>query len=556
MSETLISDAVPRSRKDLVISLLRSPLSDRRFWWAQAMVAVVVLINLGAGFTQDRVVIFTPSFVWTLLLLVPVVYAGRTFGRVGSFATATPGIVALSSTELFLSHTGAELWGAWSILAMVIVTAILVGDRFEDQQAIAKAKTATEVSRALRTSEERFRLAFEGSMAPTVFSDQDGIFLAVNDAFCQMSGRTREELIGHDSKHFTYPEDIGASEEAYRRIITGEIDNVRYAKRIVHENGRIVVAEVSMCSARDESGKAIYFVSSVRDVTEERTLAAQLSHQALHDPLTGLPNRALLHDRLAAAYERAVRHGSRSALYMLDLDDFKGTNDTFGHQMGDQLLVAVAHRLEKVTRSSDSLCRFGGDEFVYVAERLTGETDAEEIVARLLGVFTEPFLVAGIAIEQRASIGVVVSDAASDKDYAELVQNADTAVYEAKRRGRGQYVLFTAAMSELVSDRFTLTQDLGNALTLNELSMHYQPIVDLGTGEIAGYEALMRWRHPERGWVTPDVFIPLAEQSDLIVKLGAFALGEATAAATSWDREFGILPPPVRGGQSLSPPVP
>ena len=257
----------------------------------------------------------------------------------------------------------------------------------EDRAIGSDAASAT----ALAQSEQRFRLAFEGNMAPMVFSDQDGLFLAVNDAFCRMSGRTKEELVGHDSKHFTYPEDIGITEDVYRRIKSGEINDYRYGKRFLHKNGRIVVAEVSICAARDEAGVAINFISSVRDITEERALAAQLSYQALHDPLTGLANRALFDDRLVQARSRTAREGKLGAVLLLDLDDFKGVNDAYGHLVGDQLLVTIANRFEQVTRSTDTLCRFGGDEFLYLAEGLATSAEAELIAERLLRALAEPF---------------------------------------------------------------------------------------------------------------------------------------------------------------------
>jgi len=396
---------------------------------------------------------------------------------------------------------------------------------------------------ALAQSEQRFRLAFEGNMAPMVFSDRNGNFLAVNDAFCRMSGRTREELIGNDSKHFTYPEDIGITEEVYRRINSGETDEVRYGKRFLHTNGRIVVAEVSISPARDESGEAMYYVSSVRDTTEERELAAQLSFQALHDPLTGLANRALFDDRLAQAHARVLRQGGSCAVLLIDLDDFKGVNDVYGHLVGDELLASIARRFEDVTRSSDTLCRFGGDEFLYLAEGLTSPTEAEQIAQRLLHALTDPFRFKDVHIEQRASAGIVIWDA-TNANVAELVQNADAAMYEAKRRGHGLHVVFTSDMRHEAASRFALIQDLRQAVGSGQLVMHYQPIIDLATTDVVGFEALMRWSHPDRGWVPPDVFIPLAENSDLILELGAFAIREAVTAAGSWE---------PRGARAISP---
>ena len=393
-----------------------------------------------------------------------------------------------------------------------------------------------ETEAALALSEQRFRLAFEGNMAPMVFSDQNGLFLAVNDEYCKMTGRSNAELVGRDSKHFTYPEDIGVTEDVYRRIESGEIDDVRYGKRFVHTNGRIVSAEVSMRPARDEEGKILYFISSVRDVTEERTLAAQLSHQALHDPLTGLANRALFDDRLEQAHARITRQGGFGAVLLLDLDDFKGVNDAYGHLVGDQLLVTLAGRFESVTRSTDTLCRFGGDEFLYLAEGLATKTEAEQVARRLLDALHDPFDFDGIRLEQRASVGIVIWDG-TNMNNVDLVQNADAAMYEAKRKGHGHVVVFTPDMRKEAVSRFALAQELRQAISNGELRMHYQPIIDLETTDVVGFEALMRWNHPERGWIPPDVFIELAEQSELIFDIGAFALHESVAAATSWTRE-------------------
>jgi PAS domain S-box-containing protein len=183
-----------------------------------------------------------------------------------------------------------------------------------------------------------------------------------------MLGHSRAEIVGKNITSFTHPEDRGIAEEAHRRLTSGEVDQVSYVKRDLHKDGRVIDLEVSKSSARDASGSRLYFVISVRDITEERALSAQLTHQALHDSLTGLANRVLFEDRLSQANARAVRQGGFSAVLLLDLDDFKRVNDTLGHVVGDQLLVALARRFDKVIRPADTLCRFGGDEFLYLAE--------------------------------------------------------------------------------------------------------------------------------------------------------------------------------------------
>ena len=392
-------------------------------------------------------------------------------------------------------------------------------------------------------AEQHFRLAFEDNMAPMVFTDLQDCIIAANDAFCAMMGRNRNELIGFDSKPFTYPDDVGITEASHARFLQDEIRQVRYVKRYLHKDGRMIVAEVSKSPARDKTGKTLYFIISERDITEERMLTAQLSHQALHDPLTGLANRALLDDRLAQAHSRILRQGGHGALFLLDLDDFKGVNDTYGHLVGDQLLEGVARRLDGVTRTTDTLCRFGGDEFLYLAEGISGSDEAALIAERFLRSLDEPFVIGELTLEQRASLGVVVWDS-SDAEVSDVLRDADVALYEAKRLGKGRQFVYVPGMHHQVVNRFSIVQELRQAVASDQLAMHFQPIVRLSTNEVVGFEALMRWHHAERGWVPPSDFIPLAEQSGLILDLGAFALHESITAASEWGRSKDSLSEP------------
>lgn len=388
----------------------------------------------------------------------------------------------------------------------------------------------------LQSLEERFRLAFEENMAPMSFAGADDRILAVNDAFCEMVGFAREELIGRDSTPFTHPDDIGLTEATHRRALNGEATRERYVKRYVRKDGQVIDVEVSRSPARDAEGNLLYFVFSERDITEERKLTAQLSHQALYDSITGLANRTLLENHLAKARANVKRRGGLNALFLVDLDDFKGVNDTQGHLIGDQLLIGVARRFESVTRPSDTLCRFGGDEFLYLAEGLTSLADAYGVARRLLATLATPFQFLDIAIEQRATIGIVVWGS-DDCDDLDLLQNADVALYDAKRHHRGDVVIYEPSMHEEASHRFVMIQELRNALAHGELELYYQPIVRLSDTRVVGFEGLIRWRHRERGWVPPSEFIPLAERSDIIFDIGLLAIESAVLTASHWAKD-------------------
>lgn len=445
-------------------------------------------------------------------------------------------VLVLYSSDV-LAFDAMTVQGLADLLREIELALVRIDSMTATRNALVKAtgavKALSAVEHALSESEQRFRLAFEDNMSPMIFNDLEDRAIAVNDAFCQMVGYPREELLGQDSRVFTHPDDVGITERTHERLVNGEINQARYVKRYLRKDGGVVISEVSRSAARDEEGTILYFVASERDITEERALTAQLSSRALHDPLTGLANRALFEDRMSHAFTRTGRSGGLGAVLLLDLDDFKGVNDTHGHAMGDQLLVSIAHRFEKVTRSSDTLGRFGGDEFLYLAEDLKSPEEAILIAERLQSALQRRFDVDGQAVEQRASIGIVLWNG-TEGSCREFLQNVDVAMYHAKRQGKGRHAVFAPEMRREVSSNFELLQELRHALDAGELTMHYQPIVRLDTLEVVGFESLMRWAHPVRGMVPPNVFIPLAEQSDLIFRLGAFAIEQAVETASAW----------------------
>ncbi len=281
--------------------------------------------------------------------------------------------------------------------------------------------------------------------------------------------------------------------------------------------------------------------SRLRGVASQATIAIRnarllenMRHQALHDSLTGLPNRALILDRVEQMQARARRSGSEAAALFLDLDGFKQVNDTLGHEAGDRLLKSVASRLLATLREGDTIARLGGDEFVVLVEASTPTGSPEFVAERLLDVLREPFDVDGAAranVRITASIGIARGNRISATD---LLRDADIALYEAKADGRDRYVTFRREMQAAVEDRLTLELDLRSALERGEYYLMYQPIFDLETGSVLGVEALLRWNHPERGIVQPDDFIPLLEETKLIIDVGRWVVAEACRQAKEW----------------------
>src|SRR5215813_630981 len=274
-------------------------------------------------------------------------------------------------------------------------------------------------------------------------------------------------------------------------------------------------------------------LGSMMDVSERKMLEEQLTHQALHDPLTKIANRVLFRDRVDHALSKQRRDNTTLAVLFLDLDNFKSVNDSIGHGAGDKLLLAVAQRLQDCLRSSDTAARLGGDEFAVLVESVRSTDEAVMIAERIKTVFREPLIIDGKEVFMGTSIGIAQSGpnvTTSD----ELLRNADLAMYRAKNEGKGDYVVFEQRMHEALVERLELELDLRFAIENNEFTIHYQPIVDLGSEEMLGMEALVRWNHPRYGMLAPMKFIPLAEETNLIVPLGEWILDEACRQAKVW----------------------
>jgi diguanylate cyclase (GGDEF)-like protein len=280
-----------------------------------------------------------------------------------------------------------------------------------------------------------------------------------------------------------------------------------------------------------------------------REREGQLRHQAFHDPLTGLANRALFTDRLAHALAR-VRRPQPTTVLLADLDDFKLVNDTLGYAAGDLLLAAVAERLRATVRPGDTVARFGGDEFAVLVEDTDSPEMARQAAQRIAEALAHPFPVAGNDMIVRASVGVVTDDGGADAET--LLRNADSAMYEAKRLGKARYALFEPAQADATLQRLRLKTDLTLALERDQLHLHYQPIVAVDTGRLTGFEALLRWTHPELGPIPPDRFIPLGEDNGMILPIGRWVLSRACAEAARWQQLRPAGTPPLRMAVNVS----
>ena len=353
----------------------------------------------------------------------------------------------------------------------------------------------------------------------------------------QLVGVSSEELIG-TSYVALLDENDGARLRSILADLATSADPSASATaeyRLRHQDGswRSVESIVSN-QTTDPTVKGL--VLNTRDVTDRKLLQEELAQQAFHDSLTGLSNRAVFRDRVEHTLARATRTGSRSAVFLLDLDGFKTVNDSLGHDAGDQLLIAAAQRLQFQGRSSDTVARIGGDEFGILLEDDADETSARAMADRLLAAFSVPFEVRGRELFVRATIGIALS-VAGESNTDEMIRNADTAMYAAKAAGKARYEFFRPFMHARALERFEVQADLEVALIRHEFVVHYQPIVDFETGKALSVEALVRWNHPTRGLLGPLEFIHIAEDTGVIVPLGLWVLGQACRQTVAWRAE-------------------
>ena len=388
---------------------------------------------------------------------------------------------------------------------------------------IANLKASEET---LRASEARFRSYFELPLVGIGLTGADKRWWEVNERLCEMLGYRRTQLLSLNWPELTHPDDLTAELAQFDRLVNQRIKGYSLDKRFLRQDGTLLYASVSTGCVRRPNGVVDYFVTVVQDISERRRAEEQLHRLSRHDTLTGLPNRTLLSDRLQQAVVRAMLNHTQVGVLLVDLDHFKRINDTLGHSVGDQVVREAAARLQRCIRENDTISRQGGDEFVILLPDLTVNDEADRIAQRVLEAMGEPFRLEDHELHISCSIGVSLSP--RDGHTAEnLLKNADNAMYRAKDLGRNNYQHYQSGATQLARERLILETSLRHAVKREQMEMYYQPKWDFRSQSITGAEALIRWNHPDRGLLPPARFIPIAEDSDLILTLGEWALRAA-----------------------------
>ena len=448
----------------------------------------------------------------------------------GAFAIDVP-------VAAFMKEIRTQSYGVGLLLFAMLATVGIVVSIFHFRHTREREAAAAEI----HTQNTRFKAALGNMGEGLCMFDADKRLVICNERYGKMYqlpsdllqvGTPHSAIIAHRVSHGILKGDTNSGAVEQKTAALGQLPVDTSSSRTDElSDGRLI------CITRQPMAGGGY-VATHTDVTEQRRSEAKIAHMALHDTLTGLPNRALLNERLEHALSR-VERGDIVAAHILDLDHFKQINDTLGHSVGDKLLQMVGERLKALVRDTDTIARMGGDEFAIVQVTLSQAADATAHAQRVIAAISEPYEIEGLQVVTGTSIGIAV--APTDGTSADqLIKNADLALYRAKGDGRGTFRFFELGMDAQMQARRALEHDLRKALTASEFDLHYQPVIDLASDKINGCEALIRWHHPEKGMVPPGSFIPLAEETGLIVPIGEWVVRQACMTAARWPADIKI----------------
>jgi diguanylate cyclase (GGDEF)-like protein/PAS domain S-box-containing protein len=459
-------------------------------------------------------------------LSLPDSFGINTFSKVHAHAPHIP-IVVLTGTddeELGLSAVKA---GAQDYLIKGRVDSQLLS------RTVSYAIERKRFEKALSESEKRLRSVVESVREVIFHIDPQGTFTFLNSAWTKIFGHAVTSCLGRKLQDFVFDEDLPHIQEPFAQLLRGEQESVRFESRFLTQDGRPIWMEVEMAHGLDDRGCVIGTVGTLNDISQRKSNEERLLYMATHDGLTGLPNRSLFEDRLGHAIAQSTRIHRMVAVIFLDLDQFKIVNDSMGHDQGDILLGIVASKLLDSVRTGDTVARLGGDEFAVVLSELETDADAIAVARKIMKSLDQPVCLNGQDLCVAGSIGIAMFPKDGDTTR-QLVKNADTAMYHSKEQGRKQICFYSPEMNAKLLERLTMENDMRIAIMRNEFEVYYQPKLDVASGRVLGFEALLRWRHPTRGMVGPEEIIPLAESSGLILSIGSWVLRTACSQLMEW----------------------
>jgi diguanylate cyclase (GGDEF)-like protein/PAS domain S-box-containing protein len=466
----------------------------------------------------------------TLIILL-----GKYLWLAGILASVVMAEVITAAMGLLLKGEVTYDYLATGMVAALFVSGIVVAGTMKMDELERRRQEEVAKNRALRASERRYRTLIEvASDAILVADSETGTVVDCNRQAENLLGMSRNEIIGQrlSNLHETGKDGDEAETDALSRMLRGKAGAIELS--LIRADGASIPVEVSS-SVFEMDGRR-YVHGAFRDITQRREAEDRIKHLAHHDPLTNLPNRIFLHGRLEQAIVVARREHKQVAVMFIDLDNFKRINDTLGHRIGDALLAQVAGRLTENVHGSQVVGRLGGDEFIVVITGNDVSMTATAMAERILESVCLPYTVEDYQLHSGASIGIAIYPA--DGNSAEtLMKHADAAMYHAKSKGRNTFEFFSQAINRGVRERLEIENGLRDALKLGAFKIHYQPQVDLATGSICSVEALLRWRHPVLGVIVPERFIPIAEETKLILPLGLWVIDRACHQLRSWRNE-------------------
>jgi diguanylate cyclase (GGDEF)-like protein/PAS domain S-box-containing protein len=546
-----------------LVSSLRLAREGRRLLCDSALAAAATFCSAGVLLWFDRAATFGPA----LSAALGVVACSAAQAAVESVPVSVygPGAGGRFSARLYLRSLG---WGAVTYLipssAAVLFIQVTRVNNLDSLPALAAVSAAYALYRAYKsrraapqpsvveTTSTDVAAAADGPTLEAVFNhaaigmavlSSKGKLLRVNRSMCGFLGYTESELVCSSLQAVTQQEDLGPVMAGLKSVLRRHSDSLQMEVRHKRRGGERVWALWNVARLEDAESEEVYLILQLQDITERKQSEERLRYDAFHDPLTGLPNRALFTDHVKLTIARAQRHeGTRFSVLFCDLDRFKVINDSLGHMIGDQLLVEVARRLEGCLRQGDTVARVGGDEFTILVEDLTEENEAVALAERIQKEVSAPFNLGGREVFTAVSIGVAIGTGGY-KDPEDILRDADTAMYRAKSLGKARHVVFDQSMHASAVNLLQIEIDLRTALEKKQFFLLYQPIVSLDDFKLCGFEALLRWHHPERGLISPLDFVSIAEETGQIITIGEWVLHQACKQMRRWEREYGLASP-------------